>query len=66
VKVDNSPYVYFAVFISRSAERLGRWWLKSNPPSRQCRKERMFYAKDPFGNPISFVDQATVFRGTAD
>jgi predicted enzyme related to lactoylglutathione lyase len=26
--------------------------------------ERMFYAKDPFGNPISFVDQGTVFRGS--
>lgn len=25
--------------------------------------ERMFYAKDPFGNPISFVDERTVFRG---
>lgn len=27
--------------------------------------ERMFYARDPFGNPISFVDQRTVFRGDA-
>jgi predicted enzyme related to lactoylglutathione lyase len=27
--------------------------------------ERMFYAKDPFGNPISFVDERTVFRGPA-
>jgi predicted enzyme related to lactoylglutathione lyase len=26
--------------------------------------ERMFYAKDPFGNPISFVAQETVFRGS--
>jgi predicted enzyme related to lactoylglutathione lyase len=25
--------------------------------------ERMFYAKDPFGNPISFVDQGTLFVG---
>jgi predicted enzyme related to lactoylglutathione lyase len=25
--------------------------------------ERMFYAKDPFGNPISFVDRETLFRG---
>jgi predicted enzyme related to lactoylglutathione lyase len=25
--------------------------------------ERMFYAQDPFGNPISFVDASTVFRG---
>ena len=27
--------------------------------------ERMFYAKDPFGNPISFVDQETLFVGAA-
>ena len=26
--------------------------------------ERMFYARDPFGNPISVVDQKTVFRGS--
>lgn len=26
--------------------------------------ERMFYARDPFGNPISFVDQSTVYTGT--
>lgn len=26
--------------------------------------ERMFYAKDPFGNPISFVDERTLFRGS--
>jgi len=25
--------------------------------------ERMFYAKDPFGNPVSFVDEGTVFDG---
>ena len=25
--------------------------------------ERMFYAKDPFGNPISFVDERTLFVG---
>jgi predicted enzyme related to lactoylglutathione lyase len=25
--------------------------------------ERIFYAKDPFGNPIAFVDEKTVFRG---
>jgi len=27
--------------------------------------ERMFYARDPFGNPISFVDEKTVFRGSS-
>jgi predicted enzyme related to lactoylglutathione lyase len=26
--------------------------------------ERMFWAKDPFGNPISFVDEKTLFVGT--
>jgi uncharacterized glyoxalase superfamily protein PhnB len=25
--------------------------------------ERMFYAKDPFGNPIAFVDEKTIFIG---
>ena len=25
--------------------------------------ERLFYAKDPFGNPISFVEEGTEFRG---
>lgn len=25
--------------------------------------ERLFYATDPGGNPISFVDQSTVFKG---
>lgn len=28
--------------------------------------EKMFYAKDPFGNPISFVDQKTLFQGISD
>lgn len=27
--------------------------------------ERKFYARDPFGNPISFVDGSTVFTGSA-
>lgn len=26
--------------------------------------ERMFYPRDPFGNPISFVDARTLFRGS--
>ncbi len=25
--------------------------------------ERLFYAKDPFGNPICFVDETTLFTG---
>lgn len=25
--------------------------------------ERLFYMKDPFGNPVCFVDEATVFKG---
>lgn len=28
--------------------------------------ERIFYAKDPFGNPISFVDSSTLFTGSED
>ncbi|MGB5817972.1 MAG: VOC family protein [Saonia sp.] len=26
--------------------------------------ERLFYANDPFGNPICFVDETTIFTGT--
>ncbi len=26
-------------------------------------RERSFYAKDPFGNPICFVDERTIFTG---
>jgi uncharacterized glyoxalase superfamily protein PhnB len=26
--------------------------------------ERLFYAKDPFGNPICFVDEDTLFTGS--
>lgn len=26
--------------------------------------EKMFYARDPFGNPISFVDESTMFTGS--
>lgn len=28
--------------------------------------EKMFYAKDPFGNPISFVAEETLFQGMGD
>jgi predicted enzyme related to lactoylglutathione lyase len=28
--------------------------------------EKIFYAKDPFGNPISFVDEETLFQGMGD
>jgi uncharacterized glyoxalase superfamily protein PhnB len=27
--------------------------------------ERLFYARDPFGNPICFVDEETLFLGSA-
>jgi predicted enzyme related to lactoylglutathione lyase len=27
--------------------------------------ERLFYARDPWGNPIAFVDETTLFRGQA-
>lgn len=28
--------------------------------------ERIFYAKDPGGNPVSFVDQSTMFTGSSE
>ena len=28
--------------------------------------ERLFYVRDPFGNPVSFVDEETLFMGAGD
>ena len=59
-------YIYFSV------ADLGSTFEKAK--NLQCKRidkaiktmpwgERLFYAKDPFNNPICFVDEATVFRG---
>jgi uncharacterized glyoxalase superfamily protein PhnB len=62
----NPNYVYFAVpdldATFRRAQRAGCMKLDDRIETRPW-GERMFYAKDPFGNPISFVDEKTVFTG---
>jgi len=60
-----SQYVYFAVpdleaVLERVATAGGE--IEAGIASMPW-GEWMFYAKDPFGNPISFVDRKTVFRG---
>jgi predicted enzyme related to lactoylglutathione lyase len=58
-----NQYVYFATLdleaaVARVQEAGGEI---EGPVETMPWGERMFYAKDPFGNPISFVDQRTVF-----
>lgn len=63
----NPDHVYFAVPDLESAfERAavaGCNWIEESIEVRPW-GERSFYAVDPFGNPICFVDVDTVFRGT--
>jgi catechol 2,3-dioxygenase-like lactoylglutathione lyase family enzyme len=62
----NPDYVYFAVedvaVTFTVAQRLPcqniDGSIKTQPWGERC-----FYAKDPFGNPICFVDEQTVFTG---
>ena len=62
----NSDHIYFAVAdlegVFLRAKRLGCKKLDSQI-RRQPWGERSFYAIDPFGNPICFVDERTVFVG---
>jgi uncharacterized glyoxalase superfamily protein PhnB len=62
----NPNYVYFAVpdldATFQRAQHAGCMKLDDRIETRPW-GERMFYAKDPFGNPISFVDEKTVFTG---
>jgi catechol 2,3-dioxygenase-like lactoylglutathione lyase family enzyme len=61
----NPDYVYFAVDDLESVHERAR--------AAGCREvtaietqpwgERSFYGRDPFGNPICFVDEATTFTG---
>jgi catechol 2,3-dioxygenase-like lactoylglutathione lyase family enzyme len=70
----NFDHVYFAVDdleeIYRRAEQLGGLSTKTGDgrlPMGQIAVrpwgERSFYMKDPFGNPICFVDSTTLFTG---
>jgi uncharacterized glyoxalase superfamily protein PhnB len=62
----NPDHVYFAVedleAVFRVAQRLG---CQQIDPAIETQPwgERSFYARDPFGNPICFVDERTVFLG---
>lgn len=63
-----NQYVYFAVSDLDTVESLVREAGGEIDTSIKIMPwgERLFYAKDPFGNPICFVDQATVYRGSID
>ena len=70
----NQDYIYFAVAdlgeYFRRAERLGGLSQETGDGSLPMGKiakrpwgEVSFYMNDPFGNPLCFVDQKTVFTG---
>jgi uncharacterized glyoxalase superfamily protein PhnB len=59
-------YVYFAVSdLDATYERAmdAGCTVVDGGVQRMSWGERMFWAKDPFGNPISFVDEKTLFTG---
>ena len=62
----NLDHVYFAVadleVAFERAKEAGCKWLEERIATRPW-DERSFYARDPFGNPICFVDEKTVFTG---
>ncbi|MBM3925795.1 MAG: VOC family protein [SAR202 cluster bacterium] len=61
----NPDHVYLSVddleAVHRRAKEAGCREL--GPIAKRPWGERSFYCKDPFGNPLCFVDQATVFTG---
>jgi len=62
----NPNYVYFAVSdLDAVYERVKQAGCKQIDDSVQSQPwgERMFFAEDPFGNPICFVDEGTLFTG---
>jgi uncharacterized glyoxalase superfamily protein PhnB len=62
-----NQYVYFAVAdLERAAARLTAAGARDVTPIETMPwGERMVYARDPFGTPISFVDATTLFTGSA-
>ena len=62
----NLEHFYFAVDdlegAYKRAGQAGCEWLEEGIAERDW-GERSFYARDPFGNPICFVDRATTFTG---
>src|SRR5688500_8977744 len=64
----NPDHVYFAVDdLEATFERARRAGCAAIDEKIVTRPwgERSFYAKDPFGNPVCFVEAGTVFRGRA-
>jgi uncharacterized glyoxalase superfamily protein PhnB len=62
----NPDHVYFAVADLEAAfARARNAGCRELEPQIETRPwgERSFYARDPFGNPICFVDERTVFTG---
>jgi catechol 2,3-dioxygenase-like lactoylglutathione lyase family enzyme len=71
----NFDHLYFAVddldAVYRRTERqgglsteMGDGQLPMGQIARRPWGERSFYARDPFGNPLCFVDSSTLFTGT--
>jgi catechol 2,3-dioxygenase-like lactoylglutathione lyase family enzyme len=64
----NPDHIYFAVddldAVFARAKMLGCRQLEDAIKTRPW-GERSFYARDPFDNPICFVDSATIFTGAA-
>ena len=62
----NPDHIYFAVDdledVSARICSLGCEWLEEAIETRP-RGERSFYANDPLGNPLGFVDRSTKFTG---
>ena len=62
----NPDHIYLAVAdlegVFQRAQQAGCSYLEEGIQTRPW-GERSFYAKDPFGNPICFVDESTVFTG---
>lgn len=62
----NPDFIYFAVAdVDAAMERARSLPCAAIDEDVQMQPwgERCFYAKDPFGNPICFVDEKTVFTG---
>jgi uncharacterized glyoxalase superfamily protein PhnB len=62
----NPQYVYFAVGDLEDIRARAAGAGAREPTEIEVRPwgERSFYAFDPFGNPICFVDDSTLFTGT--
>jgi catechol 2,3-dioxygenase-like lactoylglutathione lyase family enzyme len=62
----NPDHVYLAVKnleeVFATAIKAGCSWIEKKIETRPW-GERSFYARDPFGNPICFVDEKTIFTG---